>query len=68
MKKFYQKRFIKLKGPWKLFLNLIDAVEPLQEHGTPFVDVVVIGGVSITLRKLVAKHEPVQFDQHTETL
>lgn len=59
----YQKYFIKLKGRWKLSGDLINAIKPLQEHRTPFVEVVIITRVSVSLSEFVAKHKPVDFDK-----
>jgi len=51
-----QEGLVELEGPRELTLYLVDTVEPLQEHGTPLVDVVVAVGVAVALCELVAEH------------
>jgi hypothetical protein len=53
---------VELKCGRKLLGYLVDAVEPLEEHGAAFVYVVEVGRVAVALAEFVAVEEPVDFD------
>ena len=53
---------VELKCGRELLGYLVDAVEPLEEHGAAFVYVVEVGRVAVALAEFVAVEEPVDFD------
>lgn len=69
-KKLYTHKecFVELERAGELPLELMDAVEPLQEHRAALVQVVRILAVATAVSKLVAKIQPLCLHEHLETL
>ena len=61
-----QPRLTELEGAGELCVQLVDAVEPLQEDGRALALVGVGVGVAVPLRELVAEEEPVVVDEGAE--
>ena len=64
----YQEGLVKLEQAGKLLEQLVDRVEPLQEHGALLVLVLCVLLVAAAVPKLVPEIQPVRFHQHLETL
>jgi len=58
--------FIELEAARELFDQLMDAVQPLEEHWTPLI--AIITGVATPISKLVAKQQPLPLQQHPKAL
>lgn len=65
---WYQKGLVELKRAGKLPLQLVYAVQPLQEDGTALVHVLGIFPMSTAVRKLMSEIQPLSFHQNLETL
>lgn len=57
----YQERFIKLKQAGKLLEQLVNRIEPLEEHRALLVLVLCVLLVATAVSKLVPKIQPVRF-------
>lgn len=65
---WYQKGLVELKRAWKLPLQLMHAIQPLQEDGTALVHVLCIFPMSTAVCKLMTEIQPLSFHQNLETL
>ncbi|KAF3850661.1 hypothetical protein F7725_012433 [Dissostichus mawsoni] len=63
-----QEGLVELEGAGELPLQLVDAVEPLQEHGAALVHVLRVLSVAAAVRKLMAEVQPVGLHQNLEAL
>ncbi|KAF3850652.1 hypothetical protein F7725_012424 [Dissostichus mawsoni] len=63
-----QEGLVELEGAGELPLQLVDAVEPLQEHGAALVHVLRVLSVAAAVRKLMTEVQPVGLHQNLEAL
>ena len=63
-----QKGFVELERTRELTKQLMHAVEPLQEDGTTFIDVIGCRTLSTAISKFVSKLQPLFFHQDAESL
>ena len=68
LRRAHQVGHVELEVAWELLRQLVDAVEPLQKHGTPLVGVLRADGVTAPVGELVAKVEPLALQQRLEPL
>lgn len=64
----HQEGLVELKGARKLPLQLVDAVQPLQEDGAALVQVLRVFSVAATVAEFVAKVKPIGLHQNLEAL
>lgn len=64
----HQEGLVKLKGAWKLSLQLVNTVQPLQEHGTLLAHIVSVLLVATAVPKLMTIVQPISLYEHLETL
>lgn len=64
----HQEGLVKLKGAWKLSLQLVNTVQPLQEDGAALVHVLRVFSVAAAVCKFMAKVQPLCLHQNLETL
>lgn len=64
----HQEGLVELEGAGELPLQLVNAVQPLQEDRAALVQVVRLLAVATAVRELVAEVQPLSLHQHLETL
>lgn len=64
----YQKGLVELKGAWKLPLQLMHTVQPLQEDGAALVQVLRVVPMTTAVCKLMTKVQPFCLHQNLEAL
>lgn len=64
----HQKGLVELEEAGELLEELMDAVQPLQEHGTLFAHILTVLLMTAAIRKLMTVIQPLRLHQHLKTL